>query len=85
MELVEDRGVEGDGFFDRAAAVGVEFDEFVDLEATGEGDEGEDEEEGTREIFHSGHGERGGKERQEWFLDWGEWGNSGGLLLLGEE
>ena len=81
LELVEDRGVEGDGFFDRAAAVGVEFDEFIDLEATGEGDEGEDEEEGTREIFHSGDGERGEKERQEWFL---EWGNSGGLLLLGE-
>ena len=71
MELVEDRGVEGDGFFDGAATVGVEFDEFVDLEATGEGGEGEkaeDEAEGTREIFHSRDGERGIVERQGWFL-----------------
>ena len=85
MELVEDRGVEGDGFFDGAAAIGVEFDEFVDLEATGEGGEGEnaeDEEEGTREIFHSGDGERGIVERQGWFL-MGASGQFGRLVLVG--
>ena len=84
MELVEDRGVEGDGFFDGAAAIGVEFDEFVDLEATGEGGEGEnaeDEEEGTREIFHSGDGERGIVERQGWFL-MGASGQFGRLVLV---